>query len=174
MQVIRWCGATLDPTERYRYTLHRVWDRRMPQAVWVMLNPSTADADRDDPTIRKCIVFTRAWGCGGMCVVNLYALRATDPKALLADPDPVGLDNDNHIQTALQGAGLVLAAWGSLHPRLRWRASAVTGRAGLALHHLGLNGDGTPRHPLYVPGATVPTPWTPAAVAAPWAVRLQA
>ncbi|MDB5297796.1 MAG: hypothetical protein JWO31_3779 [Phycisphaerales bacterium] len=73
-------AAVLSPCERYRYVLHRWWDESKPAVCWLMLNPSTADAATDDPTIRKCCGFARAWGAGGIAVVNLFALRATDPR----------------------------------------------------------------------------------------------
>src|SRR5438309_1272265 len=82
-------AALFDPTGRYRYTLTRVWDPALEPVVFVMLNPSTADASRDDPTIRRCINLARAWGFGSMHALNLFAFRATRPADLRAAPDPV-------------------------------------------------------------------------------------
>ena len=78
-----------------------------------MLNPSTADAERDDPTIRRCIGFSRAWGFGGAEMVNLFALRSTDPGRLREAADPVGPGNVAHIADAARGATQVIAAWGA-------------------------------------------------------------
>jgi hypothetical protein len=97
-------GATFDPTGAYRYALWRVWDGNRPPLVFVMLNPSIADAERDDPTIRRCLGFACAWGYGALTVVNLFALRATCPHTLRRAADPVGPDNDEHLRAALAGA----------------------------------------------------------------------
>src|SRR3954471_10304152 len=107
-------GAHLSSDGVYRYTLSRLWDTDpvSPEMVWVMLNPSTADAAVDDPTIRRCIGFARLWGYAGIRVVNLFALRAADPKALLAHQDPVGPDNDHWLR-AVTGERFTMAAWGS-------------------------------------------------------------
>lgn len=82
--------ARLSPCGLYRYTLTRTWDATKPRACWIGLNPSTADASEDDPTIRRMCGFADAWKCGGIIVVNLFALRATDPKELRRVKDPVG------------------------------------------------------------------------------------
>src|SRR5262245_19133112 len=89
--------ALISPCGLYRYWLTRTWDNSLRRVCWVMLNPSTADAEQDDPTIRRCVGFARSWGAGGIIVVNLFAFRASDPKALLRAADPVGPDNDGHI-----------------------------------------------------------------------------
>ncbi len=118
-----------------------------------MLNPSTADAERDDPTIRRCAGFARSWGFGGMTVVNLFALRATDPARLRRARDPVGRDNDRHIAAAAS-AGLVVVAWG-VHGRLGERDRAVLALlSGCRPGCLGTTRGGHPRHPLYLPAAT--------------------
>lgn len=146
----------------YRYRLGRNWGDG-PTDVWIMLNPSTADATRDDPTIRRCIGFSKRWGAGGLVVVNLYALRSTDPAALLTHPDPVGPDNDETLVMAGAHAeltgGRAIAAWGT-HPATAHRAVAAYALAG-PLWCLGTTRSGAPRHPLYVPAVTQPVPWTP-------------
>ncbi len=151
-------GALFDRTRRYRYRLWRRWGAGRP-VVFVMLNPSTADAERDDPTIRRCAGFARAWGFGGMTVVNLFALRATDPARLRRARDPVGRDNDHHIAAAADVASLVVVAWG-VHGALDRRDRAVLALlAGRRPRCLGTTRGGHPRHPLYLPSATRSRPF---------------
>lgn len=148
-------GAVISGCGQYRYRLTRTWDETMPVAYWVMLNPSTADADLDDPTVRRCVGFARAWGCGGVDVRNLFALRATDPRELRASRDPVGPDNDAlHLGDlpARSLPGPVVAAWGT-HGILMGRCYRVATdlkRRGVDWQCLGLTKGGHPRHPLYV------------------------
>ena len=104
--------AVLSEDRRYRYCLSRSWGRGERMA-WIMLNPSTADADVDDPTIRRCRSFAKAWGYGGLEVVNLFAYRATNPAALrLHGEAAIGPDNDAVIVKATFTAGIIIAAWG--------------------------------------------------------------
>ena len=150
-------GAVFDASGRYRYRLWRRWaDGEV--VLFVMLNPSTADARRDDPTIRRCGGFARAWGFAAMTVVNLFALRATDPARLRRARDPVGRDNDRHILAAAAGASALVLAWGA-HGALGGRDREV--RALLTGHRpecLGVTRAGQPRHPLYLPRATCRRP----------------
>ena len=147
-------GACFDSSGAYRYRLWRAWEPALPIVTFVMLNPSSADAERDDPTIRRCIGFARGWGFGRLNVVNLCAYRALTPKELLAAEDPFGPDNGSHLQTAVANADLVVAAWGNHGRKL---TSPTFARP---LHHLGLTKLGQPRHPLYVRGETRPVAWT--------------
>lgn len=130
-----------------------------------MLNPSTADHVIDDPTIRRCVGFAKAWGFGRLVVANLFALRATNPYELVLAPDPIGPDNDAHIVEQCAGRR-VFAAWGVTVanmsvPALRNRAAVVRRLIGAnaLVEHLGLTKDGHPKHPLYLPTATVPQPF---------------
>ena len=150
-------SATFSPDERYRYDLLRSWGEG-PIALWVMLNPSTADATQDDPTIRRCRAFSRREGAGGLVVVNLFAFRATRPTKLLAQRDPVGPDNEARIEHWLGNpdVGLVIAAWGQwrdaqpLKPRCP-DVARLAADADVAMHCLGRTKEhGSPRHPLYV------------------------
>ncbi len=93
-------GADFDGTGAYRYSLWREWDSRRPIVAFVMLNPSTADAAKDDPTIRRCASFARSWGYGSLEVVNLFAYRASEPKRLRQTPDPIGPANDDYLVDA--------------------------------------------------------------------------
>lgn len=156
------CDALLSECGQYRYTLTRIWDRSKPLVVFSMLNPSTADALINDPTIVRCIGFARAWGYGGIIVVNLFAWRATDPAELTRCDDPIGPDNDAHLFAASEGRDVV-AAWGASVPHYwRHRPGAIAAQLrdrSVRLHHLGLTKDGHPRHPLYLRGDTTPTRW---------------
>lgn len=152
-------GAVFDASRRYRYHLWRRWAERGPLVAFVMLNPSTADARHDDPTIRRCSGFARAWGFAAMTVVNLFALRATDPARLRRARDPVGGGNDGHILAAAGTCDGLVLAWGNCGG-LRGRDRAVL--ALLAGHRpdcLGLTRAGQPRHPLYLPGAICRRPF---------------
>lgn len=145
--------AIISPDGLYRYRLTRAWGSA-PPLVFIMLNPSTADASIDDPTIRRCVGFAKREGAGGILVVNLFAWRSTDPEALAKASDPVGPHNDNHIRLACRSGGKVIAAWGSsCPPKLRRRASDVQRLASgiTSLFALALTEDGSPRHPLYLP-----------------------
>lgn len=151
--------AVLSACGRYRYTLHRRWG--VGEAVlWVMLNPSTADAERDDATIRRITGYAQAWGYGALSVVNLYAYRATRPREMFAAPDPVGPDNDLHITRAAAEHGRIVAAWGA-HARPERIAAALTLPGMHRLGALALTATGQPRHPLYLPAGLFPRPWAP-------------
>lgn len=152
-------GAVLSECERYRYTLTREWDGGIPPLTFIMLNPSTADATLDDPTIRRCIGFARSRGFGGLRVLNLFAFRATDPAHMKAEADPVGVDNDMHLRAALDTAknanAPVIAAWGvnGIHNGRAAEVRELALQCAVTLICLGTTKDGCPRHPLYVPAA---------------------
>lgn len=151
-------SAVLSQDRRYRYQLFRVWDRQLPVATFIGLNPSTADETTDDPTIRRCIGYARAWGCGSLEMLNLFALRATDPFEMLRHPDPVGLRNDFYLKQATIGTRVVVAAWGTMGGHLG-RDQVVRGLIGDGLHCLRLTKAGHPWHPLYLPKGLTPVPW---------------
>ncbi len=150
-------GATFaGAADEYRLQLWRTWSGGGRRALWIMLNPSTADARVLDPTIRRCVAFSRAWQCDGLDVVNLFAFRSTDPTALYQVADPVGPGNDRIILAAAREAAIVVAAWG-IHGALLGRGGAVLEQlagAGVRAHCLGVNADGSPRHPLYLSKST--------------------
>lgn len=147
-------GATISKCGKYRYALTRYWGGG-PMACFIMLNPSTADASVDDPTIRRCIGFAKREGCGSLVVVNLYALRSTDPTALANHPHPTGPEWRGHLDAAIAHTdGPIIAAWGA-HPGTSRQATTVLDvltDAGRAAFCLGKTKDGSPRHPLYVKG----------------------
>lgn len=155
--------AALTSCGTYRYLLTRLWNPTLPLAAWVMLNPSTADHTTDDPTLRRVTAFTRRFGCGSVAVVNLYALRSTDPAALRHHPDPVGPLNDAFLRHTVAEAGLVVCAWGGSLPSPD-RALAVIRvltRTGARLRCLGTTTSGQPRHPLDLPNTTPLAPYQP-------------
>jgi len=156
--------ALFDPARVYRYRLQRRWGDG-PAAVFVMLNPSTATAERDDSTMRRCLAFARRERCGALTVVNLFALRSPDPRTLAKHPDPVGPANDTVLRDTLRSPALVIAAWGT-HGALYQRAAEVARLiTPTPAHCLGLTADGHPRHPLYLPADTPLTPYRPDSVA---------
>lgn len=141
--------AVISPCGAYRYRLTRRWADG-PSLAWVMLNPSTADATVDDPTIRRVIGFSKAHGAGAAIVVNLYALRATDPAELDRHPDPVGPENDRYLEELVDDDDIdIVCAWGA-HPAARRRIELGVLNL-LSLSCLGTTKAGHPRHPLYVP-----------------------
>lgn len=151
--------AEVSPDGRYRYALQRTWAPGRPGMLWVLANPSSADAAADDPTLRRCVRFAHDHGCGGLAVVNLWAWRATRPDDLAAAVDPVGPDNDGWIATSSrQVDGPVVLGWGVQADQLRV-ASVLALLGDRAKHCLGLTRDGHPRHPLYVRADTRLRPW---------------
>ena len=106
-------GAVFDASDRYRYSLWRAWSAYHPRIVFVLLNPSTANEQRNDPTIRRCIGFARAWNCGSVEVMNLFAYRATDYKELFKVSDPVGEENNRFLMRAVERCSTVVVGWGT-------------------------------------------------------------
>lgn len=153
-------NALISPCGRYRYWLLRVWDDnpRKNYVLWVMLNPSTADATQDDPTIRRCIAFSKAWGYDGLIVCNLYGYRATKPVDLWKASDPVGPENDFHLESGGHCSKKMIAAWGAnAQPERAAHVTKLLSKFG-ELCALGVTKDRQPKHPLYLPGALQPQP----------------
>lgn len=159
-------GATISPCQQYRYRLTREvgpWPRI---ALFIMLNPSTADATKDDNTIRRCIGFAQSWSCGELFVENLFAFRATEPWDMLRAADPVGPKNTDYIlgaaSRAHESGGVVVCAWGTHGAHLerdRLVVSLLTQTLGIPLKCLGTTAVGFPRHPLYLPKDAVLAPY---------------
>src|SRR5262249_50597363 len=154
-EALRDDDAAFSPCGRYRYALSRRLGRAGRTATFILLNPSTADAVSDDPTIRRCLGFAKRWRCGRLIVLNLFALRATDPGELRRAADPVGRDNAAWLARVLRhaGSGLVVCGWG-VHGTLRRQDRTVLhSLAALRVEPLalGVTRDGHPRHPLYLP-----------------------
>ncbi len=128
-----------------------------------MLNPSTADEMKNDPTVERCERRARANGFGAFCVVNIFAWRATDPRELLRAEDPVGPENDRAIFEKADWADQIIVAWGA-HGKFQQRGATVLKllmSEGHTLYHLGLTKAQQPRHPLYVAYANQPVAWQP-------------
>lgn len=160
----RWGAGTaiFSPGREHRYLLSRTWDPTRPSVIFVMLNPSTADAFALDPTVRRCAGFSQSWGAGSLIVVNIFALRSTNPKGLYAHSDPIGPLNDEVLAAIPGSSQAVVAAWGN-HGALDRRGETarriLMGRVRPDLVCLGKTKRGFPRHPLFVPGVTVPKPY---------------
>lgn len=146
------------PCDAYRYGLSREWDSGLPSVLFLMLNPSTADEFRNDPTVARCEIRARRMGYGAMMVANIFAFRATKPADLKRAEEPVGALNDAVLQSWSQSAGMTIAAWGA-HGAHKGRAAEVSQVLPDNAYHLGLTKDGHPRHPLYVSFATQPELW---------------
>lgn len=146
--------ANISDCGTYRYRLTRHWDVNTLAMPFVMLNPSSADADIDDPTIRRCIGFARREGAGGIVVVNLWALRATDPKRLALYSDPHGPQNcealDEIAITSAATGKSIICAWGTGGGERGVYVADRFARQGAHLLCLGKTSAGHPRHPLYV------------------------
>ena len=150
--------AKFSPCRLYRYTLWRKWIGGKGYALVIGLNPSTADEVTDDPTVRRCSNYAKAWGYASLCMTNLFAYRATDPVVMKAVAEPIGPDNDRYLAECAQRAAVVVAAWGN-HGTYRGRAGEVLGLLG-ELHFLRLTQSGQPAHPLYLRKTLTPTRWT--------------
>jgi hypothetical protein len=147
--------------EAYRYALTRVWDGAGGKVAFVMLNPSTATEVQNDPTVERCERRARALGFGAFRVVNIFAYRATDPRVMRAQGDPVGPANDAAILAAAEWADRLVCAWGSHGGHLDRGAAveAVLRRTGQPLYQLGLTKAGQPKHPLYIGYDRQPEVW---------------
>ena len=137
----------------YRYVLAVTWDNRKPYCCFIMLNPSIADHEISDPTVTRCVVRAKEWGYGGLVVLNIFALRSTNPKALYTCSDPIGPENDAAITRMAKHAGMVMLGYG-VHGKLFNRGTQVLQllrESGVQPMVLKLNKDGkTPAHPLYL------------------------
>jgi len=148
--------ALLSACGTFRYRLTRSWGPGN-QVVFIGLNPSTADAAHDDPTIRRCSAFARSWGFDGLIMLNAWAFRSTQPRELLLTPDPNGPRNNHIIRQTCRTASLVVAAWGNHCPPDRQaQLLKLTG----PLHCIAQNSNGQPAHPLYLKSTLHPQPWS--------------
>ena len=138
---------------KYRYSLERSLSSEPKTIAWIMLNPSTATAELDDPTIRRCMGFSRQWGFGHMLVGNIFGLRATRPEELYKAQDPTGLKNWYHLVRVAFQSHMIIAAWGNhgaLYNQGR-RVKEILKSEGFKIYCLGTTKFGHPKHPLYLP-----------------------
>jgi hypothetical protein len=147
-------GAEFSPDRKHRYTLWRIWDESKPYAMFIGLNPSTADEVKNDPTVTRCLGYAKKWGFGGLYMMNIFAFRSTDPKKLKFVVDPVGEKNDYWLKKIAKDAGIVVAAWGN-HGSFLERAKEVSTLIP-KIHCLKLNKNGQPAHPLYLASNLMP------------------
>lgn len=152
-------GAVFSPDNRYRYTLWRVWDKSIEQVLFIGLNPSIANADHDDPTVRRCIGFAKTWGYGGMWIANIFAFISSSPRYIQQVADPVGPDNEVWIKLLVNSFSLVIACWGNRgNDPHRNQFIASLNRP---LHCLAMTSSGNPAHPLYLPATATPIDFRP-------------
>ena len=141
-------NATFSSCRTYRYSLSRIWDKKKKYVLFIGLNPSTANEEEDDPTIRRCVNYSKDWGYGGFIIVNLFAYRTTLPSNLKKVKYPVGSENDKYIVKLSKKADITVAAWGdngNLYNRDKQVLSLVPN-----LLCLKINKSGQPAHPLYL------------------------
>ena len=154
-------GAAFSPCRRWRTLLWRRWDARQPAANFLMLNPSTADETKLDPTCSRARDFAERWGYGALIVTNIFAFRSTKPDGMKAAEDPVGPGNDAAILRAAKKSAIVVCAWGN-HGGFLCRSTEILGKLkakNIRLHVLRVNAGGEPAHPLYLPGGLRPISW---------------
>jgi hypothetical protein len=154
-------AAVFDKSGIYRYRLGRQREDGVGVVTFVMLNPSTADGEVNDPTIRRCIGFAWDWGYRELIVVNLFAFRATTPGELRRAVDPIGPKNDEHLLAAADQGDAVVAAWGvhgEMNARDREVMELLSSHA--TMRCLGLTKAGLPRHPLYMSKSSLRRPYS--------------
>lgn len=150
--------AWISDCGRYRHSLGRHWDSALGFVLFIGLNPSTADAEKDDPTIRRCMRFAKDWGYGGIEMCNLYDWRSTDPKLLPRDGSEVSAKNDSTLREKANASSFIVAAWG----RVPWAATRIDEVFKTVFteekrwHTLKLTKEGFPSHPLYIAADTKP------------------
>jgi len=151
--------AVISSCDNFRYTLERIWDDEKPYVNFIGLNPSTADAYEDDPTIRRCISFAKDWKYGGLVMTNLFSYRATHPEDMMKlDHDAIGERNNGYIKSCANNAGLVIASWGIHGGHLERDERVLNMLASISVqpYCLGVTKGGFPRHPLYIKSDTIP------------------
>jgi len=154
--------ADFSKCEKYRYSLSRTWNSKLPSVLFIMMNPSTADIHVNDPTVAKCIRYAKSWGYGKLMVGNVCGYRATDKKMLLEVSDPVGPENHSSIVKMALEANLTVIAHGQLPKNLQKHAKIACDllrNTRIELHYLKLSVDGTPCHPLYLKENLKPEKW---------------
>lgn len=164
MQQTMESGADISDCGQYRTRLWRRWNAALPVLCFIMLNPSTAGPLLNDPTIEWCIAYARSRGFGGIEVVNLYTFRTVSPAVLKRKGYPVSPHDDICLLSIAEGVhmqgGQIICAWGAnAQPERAQHVRALLEERGVIPYHLGLNKDGSPKHPLYRPRSVDMTPW---------------
>lgn len=154
-------GAILSSCKKHRLQLWREWDSNLPKVLFIMLNPSTADDQQDDPTLRRCIDFAKQWGFGGLYIGNLYSFRATDPWSLLNVSKFSHRDNYKHLLTMANQCQLVVCAWGN-YPVIKKLGIPlnVFNHLEQKLYCIALSKASKPKHPLYLKKSLTPIPFS--------------
>lgn len=163
--MIKW--ADISSCGQYRYSLIRQWYEHDTArfVVFILLNPSTADANRDDPTVRKCTGFARRWGYDGIKIVNLFAFRATDPVALAHAGYPVGPATDDYLQRETRSlADSIIVGWGANGTKCAKRIHHVMNLINRPVRCLRVLKSGQPAHPLMQSYSCFPQPWSPSCI----------
>lgn len=145
-------GSVFSDDHKYRYFLFRRWDAKLPMGAFIMLNPSIANSEIDDPTQTRCRTFAQKWGWGGYSVGNLFAYVSTDPKELFKVKDPVGPKNDETLMDIHRTSDKTIVAWGKQNDMVHQRAIKVANmlRKEKEIYALATCKDGSPKHPLYL------------------------
>ena len=149
--------AIFSKCNKYRYSLSRIWDAEKQRCLFIGLNPSTAGASEEDPTIRKLIAYTRSWGYGGFQICNLFAIRSSNPQIISKCDDPIGQLNTNYLHAAIASNHkhiLIWGNWGEQHDDIEELLERI--QEPLCLGH---NMNGSPKHPLYLSKTVVPIPF---------------
>jgi hypothetical protein len=150
-------SAILSTDKIYRYSLSRIWSKSKSYVLFIGLNPSTADENKDDQTIRRCIDYAQRWGYGGLKMANLFAYRATLPSDLKKAKEPIGVDNNGYIKELSKGAAITIVAWsndGSYLDRDKDVLKLIEEPM-----CLNINKSGQPSHPLYQKKELQPKPY---------------
>ena len=141
-----------EKNSKYRYLLECNWNDELDKVTFIMINPSVADFEICDPTLNRCVRFSKSWGFGGMKIVNLFALVSTDPRELLAHENPVGEENDHYILEAIKNSSQIILSWGESYGSLNNRAAVVKDLlSNYQLYCIKKTKNGRhPRHPLFL------------------------
>lgn len=147
-------SAIFSEDRSYRYALSRTWDRTKPFVLFVGLNPSTADENNDDPTIRRCINYAKSWGYGGLLMGNIFAFRATLPTDMKKATDPIGPENDKWLRKLSNASKITIGAWGNDGSFLNRSGDIFSILP--KIYCLKVNSSGEPSHPLYLKSSLKP------------------
>jgi hypothetical protein len=147
-------GAGFSPCRTWRYELWRRWSAAGPMVAFIGLNPSTADELNDDSTVRRCIGFAHCWGFGGVYMLNVFAFRSTNPRALKTAVDPIGQGNDAALLKTCRRCDMVVACWGVWGGLFDRDRTVIELLGAVPMHCLGMTQGGQPKHPLYLRSTT--------------------